>query len=377
MFKLGGINGARAVFSTSGFRFVVQFTSSATNSICSDFMVDYLVKSLGFSKDEAIVTSSKISRFSSPEKPDSVVHFLKQIGLEDTQIRKVVFSVPKILSCGIDKNLRPKMAVFQDLGLSGSDLADIISMHPGICRRGLNHIVSTLDALKSVADDNISLARALKVSQWMLATGVAKKLPLNVALLQKYGLSADKIGTLLSRNPRFFIRDPECLQAALIKVEERFQICRNSPMFYHAIYAFCVPEETMESKIEIYKSFGWTDSDVLTLARKNPYALTYSDSKITKALSFYMRQLGYQPAEIASCPFMLSLSLEKRVIPRYEVLRVLKEKGLVKISYSLSSCLVVTESKFLKRFVLPVKEEVPKLYKEYRKKVRSHLKAVD
>ncbi|KAJ0079680.1 hypothetical protein Patl1_22555 [Pistacia atlantica] len=62
------------------------------------------------------------------------------------------------------------------------------------------------------------------------------------------------------------------------------------------------------------------------------------------------------------------MSLEKRVILRCLVSKVLQSKGLVKKNLSLSSCVKPAEKLFLDRFVTKCLDQVPELINIYQRK---------
>ena len=157
------------IFSASGFRCIFGYKTSAINARSSGFTVHDLVNSLGFSKEKAIVASTKVSPLKSPENPNSVVNLLKTDGFNETQIQKVIFSVPTILSFDANKTLKPKLKV-----------ADVVSVHPHIFLRALDrHILPALELLKSVYEDNCVLLEVLKKSSGCLVL-VCLKLSLQI-----------------------------------------------------------------------------------------------------------------------------------------------------------------------------------------------------
>ncbi|XP_074306353.1 transcription termination factor MTERF8, chloroplastic-like [Silene latifolia] len=378
MLKLS-INGLKTIFSAHNFKRVSSYTTVAAEaSKISSSMVDYLVNSLGFSKEEAFVTSSKVSTtFKSTENPNSVIDFFKISGFSQFQIKQLVSRAPKILSCNVDNNLKPKFEALHGLGFSKSDLADIISLYPDGCWRSLNdHIIPTFEILKSFfGDDNEVLINALKKSNWFLGPNVKKELPDVVSLLQSYGLSDDQIKLFALRKTRYFSFGTKWLEPILIRVEN-LGIPRGSPMFLHGICALgSLSEANLDARKGIYKSYGFNDEDVLTLARKNPYALLVTESKLRNGLDFFMKEAGYLPSVIASVPSILTYSLEKRVIPRYRVWKGLKERGIQKVTnkklnVDFVHCLSINEPKFFEKFVQPFKEKCPDLYSSYVKVAR-------
>ena len=74
--------------------------------------------------------------------------------------------------------------------------------------------------------------------------------------------------------------DPKWLQTVLIRVEEKLGIPRGSPMFVHGVFTVGgMNKECSELKFKVFRSFGWSESDVLRLARNNPRTPALSESK--------------------------------------------------------------------------------------------------
>uniref|UniRef100_A0A803MHY6 Uncharacterized protein n=1 Tax=Chenopodium quinoa TaxID=63459 RepID=A0A803MHY6_CHEQI len=115
-------------------------------------------------------------------------------------------------------------------------------------------------------------------------------------------------------------------------------------------------EKTIESKRKVFRSFGWTESDIATLSSSFPPVFGLTEATIKKKLDFFMNKLGYKPSFLSKRYNLLTYSLEKRILPRHKTLIVLKEKGFIKMDYLLESSVSMTESRFLKKFVLPFKE---------------------
>ncbi|KAG5612529.1 hypothetical protein H5410_023810 [Solanum commersonii] len=59
----------------------------------------------------------------------------------------------------------------------------------------------------------------------------------------------------------------------------------------------------LDRKIGIFKSFGWSDDDILHMFRKLPYCLALSEVRIQKALNLFMKELGVNSAYLVSYPY--------------------------------------------------------------------------
>ncbi|KAJ8531031.1 hypothetical protein K7X08_025762 [Anisodus acutangulus] len=159
-------------------------------------MPEFLVNSLGYSKEKATSASTMVT-FLKPgnNKPDLVLNFFKQIGLDKTQIKLLISPAPRLLFADVSKTLEPKIKVLQEFGLSGSDLVRVISRSGTFLRTD----------------------RAMAP---------------NISLLQNLGCSSLDIEKLVLRNPRIFLQKPEWLEDI---VEKDFCIRRDSRMFFYGV----------------------------------------------------------------------------------------------------------------------------------------------
>ncbi|EXC34721.1 hypothetical protein L484_020494 [Morus notabilis] len=78
-------------------------------------------------------------------------------------------------------------------------------------------------------------------------------------------------------------------------------------------------------------------------------------------MDLLVNEMGWKPADIAGVPNVLHYGLQRWIVPRCSVIRVLLSKDLIKEKPSLSSVFVSTKENFLKNFVIPYQEQVPKL----------------
>uniref|UniRef100_A0A803L3G2 Uncharacterized protein n=1 Tax=Chenopodium quinoa TaxID=63459 RepID=A0A803L3G2_CHEQI len=243
--------------------------------------------------------------------------------------------------------------------MSESDVIQTIVRNPMILRQRWG---PAIHALKNVLGSDENVVTILKKSTRNLNCTASYLIP-NVELLQKYcGISSDKIQKHILRQPNSFIVKTDLLRDTLIKVELQLGIPRDSSMFLYGvhIWLFC-GEKNIKDKCKVFMSFGWTQSDVMKLIRGNPMCFTSSEASIKERLGYLMNQLGYKPDYLAMRANFFTCSMKKRLLPRHQVLQILKEKGLLRMDYVFSSAVSLSESVFLRRFVLPF-EEVHEVY---------------
>lgn len=329
-----------------------------------------MVNSLGFSNEEAINAWSKVSSSELKKtkgKPDLVIDFLKQRGLNNTHIKKLINSMPELLKCKVDETLVPKFNALEELGIFGSDLGDIVASNTSIIRRGFDtRIKPMISFIKSFVGTNEEFLRVLRRSYWLMSSDVVKGIKPNIDLLRKYGLSDEKILKILVVHSEVLGHDPKRLEKILIKVGKEFGISSDSSTFSGAVIVLAsLSEETLKMKYEIFKSFGWTDLDIKIMVSKSPRCLILSETTIRERLKFFMNEFGCEPGYLANRPYVMTYSLKYRVVPRYTILQILKERKVITAKVSMLTAVCSSEPEFLKKYVLPYKDKLPELCNAY------------
>ncbi|XP_071923335.1 uncharacterized protein [Coffea arabica] len=372
-------DGARNLFV---FKTLLQ-CSTATAAVSSakpqknHVLEEFLINSIGFSREEANSSSSlkKVTRLKPMKKDFSlIVNFFQDLGFSKTQIKSLLLVYPHLLFNDLDKTLRPKIRFLQDLGLSGSDLVKVLMGNKTLLGRGLDsHIKPQLEFLRNLFGNDDKVVLALKRCSYLLGYYAPRKMAGIILLLQKLGFSNDHITKLIIQNPRGALGlNPDKIELVFDKVENYLGIPRGTPMFVHGFRVMSsIKQSTIDMKWGVLRSFGWSDADIHNLMRNLPYTLKVSEAKMRKSLDLFMNDLGYSPAYLASRPKIFSLSLEDRIKPRVEVMKILSEKKLKKRNASLYSVVSYKESRFIKVYLLRYKDEIPDVYESY---ITRHLK---
>ncbi|KAK1369183.1 hypothetical protein POM88_035275 [Heracleum sosnowskyi] len=144
----------------------------------------------------------------------------------------------------------------------------------------------------------------------------------------------------------------------------------ESSYFCKAVRTLCyVTESAWESRCVVFRSFGFSDSEILSMFKKLPHIMSYSEKILNEKMEFFLNKMQWTPLRLLSSPVVLDYSLKKRTIPRCSVLQVLVSKNRTSESYMLSTLLVMSEKKFIKHFVTAHKDEVPGVVKAYQGKL--------
>ncbi|XP_060198760.1 transcription termination factor MTERF15, mitochondrial-like [Lycium barbarum] len=356
-------------------KFLFQYSTKTTPDP-TRFLVNYLVKSLGFSRKEAISTNTKVFRSKSTGNPQVVLNFFEQNGLDKTHIGKIVSLVPKLLLCDVDKTLKPKLDILKDLGLSGTDLVKVVTGSVSILGSPeISDMRFSVSYLREVLGSDEYVVKAIKKKPCLLFVKSCERLRINMLFFKSLGFSDENIKKFLVQNPYTLLASPESVEEKVERLRSEFNISRGSGMFIHGVDVFIsMKESTIDTKLGVFRDYGWSKWDITKLVQLLPYCLRLSQKRLRASLNFYMEELGLEPAYLASHPTLLMFSMKKRVLPRLELMKSLVEKKLYDEDYNLYTVLLPSEQKFHQVYVLPYKDKVPDVCELYNK-IQQHGKA--
>ncbi|KAF5200288.1 Transcription termination factor like [Thalictrum thalictroides] len=344
---------------------LVQFCTNSTNYHLPT--VSYLIEKCGLSLDSAISASKKISKIKSTDKPDLVLQLFKTYGFTETQLTKVFTICPKLILADPVKNLKPKFEYFEStLGFSKPDIATIICSNntflPGILT---NQVIPTLNFLKSLLKTNGNVLMALKRYYWGLNQNSYQIVEPNIATLRLHGVPEFNISKLFMIEPRALTHTNVRFKEIVTAIE-KMGFDPGARSFVLAISVMgSMAKSLWEKKVEVYKSFGLSEKDVISAFKLLPQHMRTSEKKIRTLMDFYLNELGLQPSDVSKNPNLMLVSLKMKIIPRCSVLLFLLSNGLVKKDLNLVQTLKTEKKTFEKKYVNKYKEypEVLKAYK--------------
>ncbi|KAK8970835.1 hypothetical protein KSP40_PGU006055 [Platanthera guangdongensis] len=354
-----------SIISSNCFRSLVFFFTSEARkrSPKLSFIAAYLISSIGLSPEKAIEASRQLRHIKTPSKPDAVLHFLTQIGLDDAGIRNAVSLKPTLLCTKVEGTLKPKLRFLQQAGFSEPQIARLISKNPFFFHRKDVHL--KIDFLGDLFSSKEDLLNAMIKDTFLLSSNLDKRIIPNVSYLRTCGLSNSQIGFLMKSGFRLITRRLESIKNAVQRALE-LGFPPESGMFSFALQSTChMSRASIDSKIKAFRSFGLSETEISSAILKAPQLLFLSVKNINSKLDFFVKGAGSELSYIISHPMLLCYSFEKRLIPRNYVLRVLKSKGLPKRKYGLFYIMKISNAKFAEKFILPYGEELPDLYQVY------------
>ncbi|PIN00296.1 Mitochondrial transcription termination factor, mTERF [Handroanthus impetiginosus] len=333
------------------------------------YTISYLINSCGLSPEAAIAASEKVC-FENSEKPNFVLDLLEKNGFSKTQIATVVRKRPLILVAK-ETTLLPKFKFFQSIGMSKDFLAAIVTRDPSVLTRSLeNHIIPNYNFLKSVLLTDERVAASMKRSSWVFVEDVGKSITPNVTVLREMKVPESCIRLLLTHFPETLMLKCDEFRVSVSRVSEMgFDPAKSG--FVLALHAVSGAGNRMiwARCYEDYSKWGWSKDDIYMAFRKHPHCMIISQKKIHDTMDFLVNKMGLNSKIIAKTPTILLFSLEKRIIPRCSVVKLLSLRGLINKDFKLNTVLLPPEKCFLEKYVVKYEKEVPQLHDLYKGKI--------
>ncbi|XP_022862695.1 uncharacterized protein LOC111382892 [Olea europaea var. sylvestris] len=300
------------------------------------------------------------------DKVEQIRILLRNYGLSDIQISTISQMHPKVFRFHPQNVILPKLKFLSSIGLSSDILHKIIVNNPWLLQRSLeNKLIPCYNLLKNVPISNKDIVRIIKRNSRILGTNV-EKIAANVDAFRQMGVPQSSISFVMVNHPSLVLLNCEKLKRC---VEETLSLGFNrlNTLFVQAVYVLCgSSKETWENKVKVYKSFGLSETEVQSAFRAHPLCMRLSVEKISRGMDFFVNEMGWSPTIVARWPAALFYHLEKSIIPRCQVIKVLMQKGLVKEHQTLMSFLGTTEEQFLDKYVSKYMDVLPELRDIYR-----------
>ncbi|KAF3533066.1 hypothetical protein DY000_02041571 [Brassica cretica] len=356
--------------------------SSADGRKVNNFTVAYLVDSLGFTTKLAESIWRKVTSEAKGD-PDSVLDLLKSHGFRDSHISTIISNYPQLLLLDTEKSLSPNLKFLQSRGAPSSELAEILSKVPKILgMKGDKAVGRYYDFVKDIIEADKS--SNYEMSCLSLPEGSRQEnIIRNVLVLRRLGVPQKLLFSLLI-SCSHIVSGKDRFEESLKKVVEMGFDPRTSKFVEALRIVYQMSDKTVEDKVNLYKRLGFSVEDVWEMFKKYPFLLAISEKNImnsfetfmrlaftrdefvrmvkhcpqciglsselvTKKTEFLVNTMIWTVEDVVSNPAAFGYSLEKRIVPRCNVIKALvfKGNGIPSVGY----VLVCTDEVFLNRYV--------------------------
>lgn len=268
-------------------------------------------------------------------------------------------------------NLSAKLEFLCSRGISGRDLVKLVVAVPGVLTRSLGcHLMPTFEYLSGLLQSEAKAVRSIKRSPRILYHDPKVLLVPSIGILRDCGVPEAKIRwSVLSLPGAFSLRSNVRFEDAVSRVKAMgFDPLRTNFLLALQVVRG-MNESTWRRKVDAFGKWGWSEEDVVLAFKRNPGCMTMSESKIAAVMDVFVNEMGLDPLYMARRPTMMMLSLQKRIVPRCWVFRVLLSKGLIRTTRSLNGFLGVPEKLFLEKIVTANLGRAPELLDLYNEKM--------
>ncbi|CAL5046864.1 unnamed protein product [Urochloa decumbens] len=353
--------------------------STSTSASASPFSLeDYLIAACGLAPTQARKTAQKAfdeasrdsrkpfeeisnCRLNSASNPDAVLALLSGVGLSRADVTAIVVADPLLLRSS-PKNIGPRILALRDrFGLSAAQIARFLLVGSRSVRSC--DVMPRLEFFISFFGSFEQLLVIMKKSYRILTRDVERVIKPNIALLRQCGVSVRQIAQLNSRVLGF---STERLKELVLRAEE-LGVPRSSRMFWQAVTVVAQnTEEKLAARLVFLKgTLGCHESEVSTAVSKMPSILGISEKCLHRKIQFLIKEVGLEPQYIVQRPVLFAFSLEKRLMPRHCVMKVLLAKGLLDSKKSFYSLVQYGEEIFKLRYIDSHRDSVPGLADVY------------
>jgi len=346
---------------------ILHSSAAAASSSGSFAAADYLVSRCGLTQAQALKASAKISHLPSSAKPDAVLAYLEStLRIPAADVARVILMDASFLCADVEQTLARRVADLRDLGLSRDQIARLVPLVPNSFRN--RFLRSNLEFWLAEIGSFDKLLKVLRSCSGLLSMDLDKVARPNVAFLRQCGQDISEIAGTNLYVSRIFTMKPELLKETVQRVEE-LGVERSARMFRRAIAVVAfIDKGVIARRILLLHNVGFSKDDVLAIVRKQPLVLGTSEQKIQGNMDFLMKDVGLEVSYIARRPVLLMYSVERRLLPRHYLLKVLREKGLLKGQPDYYGTASMGEKIFVEKFVHPFKNHVPGLTDDYASK---------
>ncbi|KAK6915223.1 Transcription termination factor, mitochondrial/chloroplastic [Dillenia turbinata] len=211
---------------------------------------------------------------------------LEKVPRED--IERAIRSWPLLLGCSVSK-LRLMVEHFSELGIQKRRLGQVIARSPQLLLRKPHEFLQVILFLEDLGFDKETVGKILGRCPEIFATNIEKTLKKKLQFLSDIGVSRKHYPRVIRKYPELFVSDT---------------------------YGNLLP------RIKYLRESGLSEKEIAFMIRKFSPLLGYSIQEVLKPkMEFLVNTMQRSTREVVDYPRYFSYSLEKKIIPRYWVLK--------------------------------------------------------
>ncbi|CAA7029844.1 unnamed protein product [Microthlaspi erraticum] len=287
--------------------------------------------------------------------------FVKEITKADkvSKFETLCHSLPQ----SMQENKIRNVSALRELGVPQRLLLPLlISDRKLVCGEG-----KFKESLKKVVEMGFDPSSSKFVEALSAVQGLSEKaIEEKVKVYKRLGFSVGEVWEMFKKCPvsmrlseKKITQKFESLKVfGLLEEDEIVSVCKKSPEC-----VFGASEVKIINSIATYRDLGFRKDEFKTMLKSHPQCIGYSEETVKKKTKFLVKKknkfmvgkMKWSVKAVALHPQVLGYSMEKRIVPRCNVMKALMSKGLLGDRKSKlpekESVLVCNDEEFLKRFV--------------------------
>ncbi|KAE8648638.1 transcription termination factor MTERF5, chloroplastic-like [Cucumis sativus] len=302
---------------------------------------------------------------------EAIIGFFKSYGFENPQIANLVSRRPSILQSRVSTNLKPKFEFLQEIGFVGPLLHKLILKSPTILVTSLEfQLKPSFFFIKEMLEPDEKVTAAICRSPKLITSNYKGELESIVDVLVSEGVPSKNIARMIAYKPATIMHKVDRMIDVVKRVKE-LGFEPKARMFVYAVLArISMSDSTWKRKINVLKSLGWSEKEILTAFKKDPNYLSCSEDKMRDVADFCFNTAKLDPGTVICYPKFFKFSVDKRLQPRYKVIEVLKVKNLLK-NKKIAWLLLEREREFVEKYIVKHLDEIPNLMDIYKGNVET------
>ncbi|KAG2262293.1 hypothetical protein Bca52824_069372 [Brassica carinata] len=341
-----------------------------TNSHISSIVTDYpqllisdaerslapklrFLKSRGASSFELTETLSKVPRIlgMKEEKSISIYYDFVRDVIEADKSSKYKRVCLSSLPQGIkQENKLRNVSALRDLGVPQRLLLPLlISDHQLLCGDG-----KFKESLKKVVEMGFDpttskFVKALRIVQRFSNKAIEDK----VSFCVRLGFDVDDVWAMFKKYPPF-LNNSEKKISQTVETLKKCGLHQDEILSLFEKFPQCISysEQKMEKAIATLLCLGFSKGDLAMILKRLPQCIGLSAESVKEKTEFLVKEMNWSLKAVVSTPAVLGYSLEKRTVPRCDVIKALMTRGLLgNEPPTMSPVLAITDEAFLNKYV--------------------------
>lgn len=246
------------------------------------------------------------------ENYKEVLAFLYSVKVPKTWTDRAIKRQPQLLGCSTSK-LKLMVDQFAELGVQRKKLYQVITRSPQLLLQKPEDFLQVVMFFENMGFDKENIGRILARCPEIFATSISKTLQSKIEFLRRIGVSKAYIPLVIRKYPELLVSDIN---------------------------------KTLPQRIVYFMKLGLSEKEIAFMVRTFSPLLGYSIKEVLMPkLEFLVNSMKRPVRDVVSYPRYFSYSLEKKIKPRY---RVLKGRN---IECSLKDMLAKSDEEFAAEFM--------------------------